>query len=50
MARYTTVCMVRHHMIISAHAHTQDGNDYRDAVFNNTVDIRELEETFDAET
>ena len=29
---------------------SQEDNDYRDAVFNNTVNIIELEESFDAET
>ena len=29
---------------------TQDDNEYRDAVFNNTVNIMEVEEGFDAET
>ena len=28
----------------------QEGNEYRDAVFNNTVNIIEIEEGFDAET
>ena len=34
----------------SSHSPLQDGNDYRDAVFNNTVNIVEVEEGFDAET
>ena len=54
----TTLCLPKYHMHTHTHTHThthihthtQDDNDYRDAVFNNTVNIMEVEEGFDAET